>query len=91
MTENLALHTHARQRQRSAWVMMACIVISLLSLAVSLLSGSYPISWQDYLAIFYGQVDTPAYLVFHDLRWPRALSAFATGDSKHIGIGERVA
>lgn len=71
--------TYSRRRQRASWVMAVWIVISLVSLAISLLSGSYPISWQDYLAILNGNMDTPAYFVVHDLRWPRALSAFTTG------------
>jgi iron complex transport system permease protein len=76
MTEHAA---HTQRRHRSGWVLLALLFVSLLSLAVSLLSGSYPISGHDYLAMLNGNIDTPAYFVLHDLRWPRAVTAFTTG------------
>ncbi len=77
MTEKTTAHT--RRRERSGWVLVACVLISLVSLGVSLLSGSYPIRWHDYLSLLNGNIDTTAYLVLHDLRLPRAISAFTTG------------
>jgi iron complex transport system permease protein len=55
------------------------LVLALLSLLLSLVSGSVAIGWQDLLAVLSGDGDALATQLIMELRWPRAVAAFTTG------------
>ena len=55
------------------------ILLSLLSIALSMASGSMPIGWQELLTAVHGDGHDLAARVLFDLRWPRTAAAYVTG------------
>ena len=55
------------------------LLLTLISLLISLTSGSVAIGWHDLRAVMSGEGDTLATQVVMELRGPRALAAFTTG------------
>jgi iron complex transport system permease protein len=51
----------------------------LLSLLLSITSGTVDTGWQDLLALYRGHADTITSQVILELRWPRSAAAFTTG------------
>ncbi|MGB5177354.1 MAG: iron ABC transporter permease [Gammaproteobacteria bacterium] len=64
---------------RALILLALLLILTLVSLLFSLVSGSVAIGWQGLLAVFSGTGDGVATQVIMELRWPRALAAFTTG------------
>lgn len=68
-----------QRRSRSLQIVLSLIALSVICIVMSLLQGTYAITWGDYRAILIGHHDIPAYTVLSELRLPRVLTGFATG------------
>jgi iron complex transport system permease protein len=55
------------------------ILLSILSIALSMTSGSAPVGWHDLISALRGDGDGLAARVLFDLRWPRTAAAYVTG------------
>lgn len=64
---------------RALLLLTALVLLSALSLAVALGVGSTLVGWEAVRVLFSAQTDALAQAVVLELRWPRALAAFATG------------
>ena len=64
---------------RALTLLALLTTLTLVSLLISLISGSVSIGWQDLLAVLSGAGDTLATQVIMELRGPRAIAAFTTG------------
>lgn len=66
---------HRRTAATYAVVVLACLVLA----AVSLLTGTYPVSWREMRAILSGAGGQPARFLVLQQRLPRALAALLVG------------
>ena len=64
---------------RALTLLALLLVLALVSLLISLASGSVSVSWQALLSVLSGDGDELAKQVIMELRWPRAVAAFTTG------------
>lgn len=64
---------------RALTLLALLLILTLVSLLISLLSGSVTIGWQGLLAVLSGTGDAVATQIILELRWPRAIAAFTTG------------
>ncbi|MGB5718259.1 MAG: iron ABC transporter permease, partial [Gammaproteobacteria bacterium] len=64
---------------RALTLLALLLILTLVSLLISLLSGSVTIGWQGLLAVLSGTGDGVATQIILELRWPRAIAAFTTG------------
>jgi iron complex transport system permease protein len=55
------------------------ILLSVLSVALSMTSGSVPIDWHAFVSAVHGDGNELAARVLFDLRWPRTAAAYVTG------------
>jgi iron complex transport system permease protein len=55
------------------------LMLTIVSLFLSLYTGSVDIDWQDFLAVLSGDTGNLATQVVMELRWPRTAAAFTTG------------
>jgi iron complex transport system permease protein len=64
---------------RALTLLALLLVLALVSLLISLASGSVSVSWQALPSVLSGDGDELAKQVIMELRWPRAVAAFTTG------------
>jgi iron complex transport system permease protein len=64
---------------RPRLLLPALLLLALISLLISLISGTVGTGWHDLLALYRGNADAVTTQVMLELRWPRGAAAFTTG------------
>jgi iron complex transport system permease protein len=64
---------------RTPALFTALILLSGLSIALSMASGSVPVGWHELIHVLHGDADDLAARVLLELRWPRTAAAYVTG------------
>jgi iron complex transport system permease protein len=64
---------------RAPALFTSLFLLSLISITVSMVSGSVAIGWHDLFSLVRGDAQELASRVLIDLRWPRTASAYITG------------
>jgi iron complex transport system permease protein len=64
---------------RTPALFTSLILLSIISITLSMTSGSMPVGWHELLAAVQGDGHELAARVLFDLRWPRTATAYVTG------------
>jgi iron complex transport system permease protein len=68
-----------RPFMRTPALFTSLILLSVLSITLSMASGSVPVGWHELISALHGDGTDLAARVLFELRWPRTASAYVTG------------